>query len=86
MMLAHSLLHPNCSMLQLSLWEEALADANKAQKVAQAALRNSSHSTRGFVKTFLRKGAAMNGMVFVRGNRVRCLTKLDLNPNWIRNA
>ena len=47
--------------VQLCLWEEALADAEKARSLSEAALKVSRRSIPGFVKTYLRKGTALIG-------------------------
>ena len=47
--------------MQLCLWEEALADAEKARSLSEAALKVSRRSIPGFVKTYLRKGTALIG-------------------------
>ena len=46
---------------QLKLWDEALQDAEKARALSEAALKVTRRSVPGFIKTFARKGAALNG-------------------------
>ena len=50
--------------LQLELWDEALADAERGRALAESAMKVSRRSVPGYVKTFLRKGTAMNGDAF----------------------
>lgn len=47
--------------MQLELYEEALQDAERARQLAEAALNTDKRSGAGFVKAFLRKGAALIG-------------------------
>jgi len=46
---------------QLGLWEEALADAERGRALAELAMKVTRRSIPGYVKTFLRKGTALNG-------------------------
>ena len=48
--------------VQLGLFDEALQDAEKGRALAKARLKITRKSIPGYVKTFLRKGAALNGI------------------------
>ena len=50
-----------CMPMQLGLFEEALQDAEKGRALATARLKVTRKSIPGYVKTFLRKGVALNG-------------------------
>ena len=50
------------AFVQLELFEEALQDAEKGRALATARLKVTRKSIPGYVKTYLRKGAALNGM------------------------
>ena len=47
--------------MQLSMWEEALCDAELARRLAETALKRNPKLLPGFVKALGRKGAALVG-------------------------
>lgn len=50
------------AFLALGLWQEALADAERARTLAQAALKRSPKTAApAYVKAFMQKGAALMG-------------------------
>lgn len=55
----------NFFSIQLGMFEEALQDAEKGRRLAEERLKVTRRSIPGFVKTYLRKGVALNGIPII---------------------
>ena len=78
--------------MQLGLYEEALRDAEKGRALAEARLKVTRKSIPGFVKTFLRKGEALNGVHLyvpsaIYQDRLSCriaISVIEICPRFLR--